>query len=327
MKKLIAIFLIAIVTYSTFAQDVGVELEKGTEDYRKQYRKTLIDFTQIDQEQDQTLFIEYSNMLKITLPKAEADNLPKIDYALQNWKVIPQRSIRYPHILDAGYTKGVEVLEGDLAGQTVFGIKIKFPDFNFDMYVDVQPPFPPVSTPSVDNPFVNNGLLLNVGMVRSAYMTVYGLYQDEKLYLVTEDDLGNEYEYSFGSLNFVGWKTMEWVNPNYLENTLVREIKQAPFYPRMSSSRRIKTIKVQRSAVNGTLDFVTYIKNIEFVYDNAVNENLFNEFAHEETWKILENSSMLREKILLEKTSIERYFEYLNNRKKYDFPTDSIGGQ
>lgn len=304
------------VGYIVFAQDAATDADTTeTQDNPVAYKQVLIDFTKLGKETNDQLAMSYGNDLSLTLPEDEAQNLPTINYAIDNWVVTPNSSIRTVEVFRESRVEGVTAQAGKYEGQMVLGVKIQFPDYNFDMFVDIAPPFLP-NTKNVA--FLNNGYLDNVGSVKSAYMTVYGLYQPEKIYLITEDTDGLEYQYAFGSLDFIGWRELEWINPAYIQDVRDRESDTRPLYPRASVQRRFKNIKVQRSAVDGTTDFVTYIKDIAVTYDKSVNDDLFNDFANEETWKILADSVSKREEILLKRTTIKRYFEYLEQRKQYN---------
>ena len=140
----------------------------------------------------------------------------------------------------------------------------------------------------------------------------------ERLYLLTESIDGVEYEYPFGSLDFLGWQTLEWVNGNYIEDIKDRVIDVLPVYPTLTDARRIKSIKVERSALYPIVDFVTYISKIEVTYDKAIDPALLADFDHEDTWRIIENSASRKDEIVRKRTVTKRYFEYLDNRKKYD---------
>lgn len=320
MKKLIAILVVMItmINYISFAQDaeeenVADQASVG-KDHPIDYKQTLIDFTQIDPELDENLSIAYGNELALTLPPEEVETLPPINYGLKNWRLVPASSIKRTEVFKASRVQSVVVQAGEYAGQHVLGVKIKFPSYNYDMFVNIEPPF----MPDTSNPaFNNNGVLDNVGIVRSAYITVYGLYQPEKLYLVTEDDDGATHEFGFGSLYYIGWRTLEWINPDYIYDVRDREIDRRPLYPRASSKRRFKSIIIQRSALNGTTDFVTYIKDVALTYDKAINNDLFNDIANEETWRIIEDSYSQRERLMIKKAATDRYFEYLEERKLY----------
>lgn len=329
MKKLIAILLILMVTGVIFSQTTEQNIDDEQElarQSRYDFRETLIDFSQIDRENDPTRVVVYNARLRNTLSpeaQAELDN-ENINFGLQYWRAIPQSSIRFPEVLASNRVIGVEVQNGGgqqgyyvypTPGQHVLGVRLKFPPYNFNMYVDIQPPF----QPEFNNPdYENFGVLDNVGTVRSAYISLYGLYQQEKIYLVTEDTIGNTYEYLFGAMDFIGWQTLEWVNPSYIEDVRNRAIDYRPLYPRATSQRKYKSLKIERTGLYPTEDFVTYIHKLEFTFDKEINEDLFNEFAHEDTWKIIQEGSFLRQKLSLDRNTTEKYFEYLERRKLYN---------
>lgn len=322
MKKLIAILIVVLVTGSVIAQDTP---KKETKEYRIQFKETLIDFTKIDPENDPNLTIAFGKDLSLTLPESELATLQPVNYGLQHWIVEPQNSIRTPEVLDISRTIGVVVQSGEYKDATVLGIRLKFPEYLFNMHFNISPPFPPTFNSQI---FLENtgGVLRNIGLVRSAYLTIYGLYQQEKIYIVTEDSNGEVYEYPFGALDFVGWRTLEWMNPTYLENAVERPIDDRPFYPRGSTSRRLKSIKIERSALYPDTDFVTYIHSISLTFDRAINEDLFPEFANEDTWGIIKEISSKRENLSIHRTATKRYFQHLESRKKYDIKKDVQSG-
>ena len=175
MKKIIAICLGIIMVSSTFAQNTAGGV--GTREYRESYKEIFIDFTLIDPENEDTLAIEFSDDLKSALGDAE---LPNINYGLQHWRVVPQSSIALPEVLGESFVKGVEVQRGEFKGQTVLGIKLRFPAYSFDMTVEVEPPFLPLFYGSEATNYIGNGVIDNVGNIKSVYLTTYGLQQKRK---------------------------------------------------------------------------------------------------------------------------------------------------
>ncbi len=292
--------------------------------YREGFAKMLIDFAQLDPEYDEATEVDYSNTtISFTIPPEEMDQM-KVTYGLNSWMVRPKSSIQFPEIIKNSFAKAVKVKDTatKYAGENILGARIAFPDYPFEMIAEIIPPFR--ANPDSDV-FDGKGILRNVGVVRSAYITVYGLNQPERLYVVTEDVSGHEYEYSFGDLKFIGWKTLEWTNPNYLRDVRSREIESLPLYPQSSSDRRLKAIKIIRSgSIYGGADFVTYVKDVKITFDKAVDDDLINrDIDNEDVWAIVRQRIGIRDSVLYKRNLIKRSLEYLENRKKYNYPEDS----
>ncbi len=295
-----------------------------TQEDREGFSQTLIDFSEFDPEYDKATEIDYSNFLTaFTLSSEELEQL-KMTYGINSWMIRPRSSIEFPDIIKNSFVRAVVVNDTaqNYAGETILGARIAFPEYPFEMFAEIVPPF---RANHSGDAFVGKGLLNNVGIVRSAYITVYGLNQPERLYVVTEDVTGNEYEYSFGDLKFIGWKTLEWANPNYLRDIRSRELQSMPLYPQASSNRRLKAIKVVRSgSIYGGADFVTYIKDIKLTFDKAVDDELIGrDFDNEGVWGIVEKRIGIRDSVLYKRGLVQHALEYLEKRKKYNYPEDS----
>lgn len=339
MKKIILLILgLSYMGGTIFAQDNDSTPQTPSEnqinedqEYREGYAKTLIDFSKLGPKYDKPTEIDYSSYLSsFTLKPEEIEQL-KMSYALNSWKVRPRSSIEFPDIIKNSFVKAVKVKDTatKYADENVLGARITFPDYPFEMFAEIIPPFhanpDAIVTDENGNPkrvFAGKGILDNVGIVRSAYITVYGLNQPERLYVITEDVTGNKYEYSFGDLKFIGWKTLEWTNPNYLRDVRSREVQSLPLYPQPSSNRRLKAIKIVRSGgIYGGADFVTYIKDIKLTFDKAVDDELIGrDIDNEQIWGIVRQRIGIRDSVLYKRSLVERSHEYLENRKKYNYP-------
>lgn len=292
-----------------------IQEQQDTRTYREGFSQVLVDFTTIGAETDEPTKVDFSGAFVLNLPQEEASKLV-VDYALNNWRVHVQNSIRFPNIISASFAKAVEVTGGEYQGQVVLGARFTFPAYPYEMTSEIVPPF---AADISREEFVGKGTLRNVGLVRSAYLTVYGLNQPERIFVVTEDSAGNEYEYSFGDLKFVGWRTLEWTNPNYLEDVRAREIQSLPLYPQASADRRFKSIKIRRSGIYGTQDFVTYVRDVKVTFDKALDDTLLTDIDNEAVWGITNSRRGLRDAVVFQRTLVDRYLEYLEARKKYDF--------
>ncbi len=295
----------------------GIEAKQAAErDYRQSFAKVLIDFTKIDPEYDTDTEINFAYLNTFDLPQEEVDKL-KTTFSPSNWEIYPQSSIYIPNVLVNSFTKPVEVNAGKHAGEIVLGIRLHFPNYqNVKMSALIVPPF----VPNVySNEFVGKGALKNVGPVRSAYITIYALNNSEKIDIVTTDSSGNDFTYAFGQLNFTGWRTLEWVNPRYIEKPRAADIKELPLYPSSEFNRRLKGIQITKPNQNKTIDMVTYVRDIQLTYDQAIDEALLLDIDNEAVWNIIEQTASIRDRVQFRRSLGRRYLKYLEGRKKYDY--------
>jgi len=90
-----------------------------------------------------------------------------------------------------------------------------------------------------------------------------------------------------GYLDFDGWRTLTWENPNYITDVKQRDLRRTPLYPETMPSVKFNSFTIYRHGSQIGGDFVTYIKDVQMVYDLAVLE-AERDINDEAAWGILQ---------------------------------------
>ena len=318
-RKVFFILLLVLCTVVAFAQRENTSFPNLTST-EESAKRTLINFTELV---DTPLSYSYGASLGIQLESSETEQLVQ-SYNLENWKVVVQSSMRYPQVLAKSMVKVSDVKGGIYQGQQVLGIRAYFPNYNYDMAIEIMPPYSPFNAIFQEggfNAYKNKGYLSNVGDIYKATVTVYGLRQEEHLFIVTEDSKGNTYEYSFGPLNFIGWREMIWENPNYLIKDTSARIN-LPIYPQYSSDLVLKSIKIVHSSYHSNPDFVTYFRDINIIVDEA-ETSIDTDIESEEIWEIIKENTYERSSVKIKALDMELYFDFLEKRKSWNYSIDN----
>ncbi len=320
-RKTFLVLLLILYPLIAFAQvETSFPRLSGDEEGLK---RVLIDFTEIA---SRDLFYDYGASLGIQLEGAEADQL-KQSYNISNWKVSVQSSLQYPQVLEKSQVKAANVTGGVYQGEQVLGVRTYFPDYNYEMAIEIQPPYSPFNTISQREfdpfgPYKGIGYLDNVGDIYKATITVYGLRQEEHIFVVTEDSDGNTYEYPFGALNFIGWRELVWENPDYLIKDTSTRIN-LPIYPQYSSDLVLKSVKVVHSSYHKNPDFVTYVRDINVIVDQA-ETSIDNDIENEEIWNIINENTYEKRSTQIKALDMQLYFDFLEKRKAWDYSLNNL---
>lgn len=220
-------------------------------------------------------------------------------------------------------------------GYTVMGIRIKFPEANYNCWAVITPPFEIPAYEDKTTDFVGNpvdpklpenrgtkyengyGVIKNVGVIKRIKMRIYGLQFKNSIAILIKDDNFKVTEYHFPEyLDFDGWREITWTNPNYIENVANRELYIVPLYPKTEPHIKLEGFRVYRQGDQWGGDFVTYIKDVKVVYDLAVliQER---EIDHESAWGILEarvRDAKMRE---LQRIGDSQLMQYLERKKQH----------
>ena len=90
-----------------------------------------------------------------------------------------------------------------------------------------------------------------------------------------------------GYLDFDGWRPRQWINPNYVSDVKQRDLRKTPLYPETMPSIKFDSFTIYRQGSQIGGDFVTYIKDVQMVYDLAVLEAK-RDINDEAIWGILQ---------------------------------------
>ncbi len=276
MKRSVCILfclLFAVTAFSVFAQEEDVN--GGPQ--------VLIDFANLEGTE-----VDFSKY-----PGAMAEGLEelKVDMRLENWavKLAPSSASPMNRVLSFAQPVYSEKMEGD-----VLGVRIHFPTAPFNGWAKIQPPFeiPFYEDAEGDEEgegtqFLNKGVLRNVGTIKSISMRVTGRNFPHGMSLTLKDEQDSAREMFLGYLDFSGWRTLTWENPNYITDVKQRDLRKKPLYPETMPSIKFDSFTIYRQGSQIGGDFVTYLKDVVMVYDLAVLE-AERDIDDEDAWGILQ---------------------------------------
>lgn len=262
---------------------------------------TLIDFSKLIGEGDSGLHaqttIDYSRQAGSAY-SAEDKTKMKISLAIPSWEILLASSSQTVENQTQSLISPAPVKQdaARYGGETVMGVRIHFPSYGVNSYGIIKPPFTIPSYATLENSKDQNakpgsqfdgfGVLKNVGVVKSIQINILGRNYTNSLSIILENETGDEQEIFMGYLNFDGWKSLTWNNPNYQTEVRNRDIKVLPLYPRSAPFVKLKGIRIHRDAAQDGGDIVTYIKDIKVIYDQAVIERA-SDVDDEAIWGIL----------------------------------------
>ncbi len=299
MKRIFILLVIAMMAPAAFAEqtaliDFALLVSDTTlADGVPQHEATLVDFAEV---------------AGASFTAQERD-LMKSSLFIENWEVDLNSSAQTAlsqsnsKVLAATVRSGAE----KFAEQTVLGARVMFPTEPFNAWALIRPPFEiqAYANPTIisgDNRVVDDpdmtpeqigskfeggfGVIKNVGVIKQIGINIYGLNFPHGLSVVLQDENNEQVEVFMGYLDFDGWRTLIWDNPNYIEDVRDRELRSYPLYPNLQPMRKLIGFRVYRGGATEGGDFVTYIKDVVLVYDGA-RLQLEEDIDHDNLWLIL----------------------------------------
>jgi hypothetical protein len=155
-------------------------------------------------------------------------------------------------------------------------------------------------------------------------MNVHGLNFPHAIGLVLQDENNETQEIFMGYLQFDGWRTLEWRNPNYITEVRNRELRTFPLYPKLAPMRKLIGIRLYRDAEMVGGDMVTYVKDVTITYDRAVLQ-LERDIDDEAIWGILQAREEARRNAELRRLGQQQVLRFLERRKMHDPDTEEQG--
>lgn len=268
--------------------------------------QTLIDFTNLEADcvmdengnatENGRTVMDYSIAAGASFTD-DQKSLMKTSLALPNWEVVLNSSAQNVQSKGLSVVKAAPVKESaevPFAGKDVMGVRILFPTWNSNANAKIVPPFEiqayePLSDNDADgnrqeptaeqkgkylfegqNADEGFGLIHNVGTIKSISVTTMGDNFPHSLYVLLTDNDNVERRYYMGTLEFDGWKTLVWNNPDYISEVRTREIRIYPIYPRGVPFVKFSGFQICRDAADIGSDFVGYFKDVRVIYDLAV---------------------------------------------------------
>lgn len=303
----------------------------------------LIDFAQLaadypadDPVHNQRTLVDYSIAAGSSYTEEEKAEM-RISLAIESWEIDLASSSQRVDTVTNSMVREAPVREGasNYENQTVMGVRVNFPTDPFNSWALVRPPFEipayadrdevqddgtlevPQEEVGRGRKFDNIGVVKNVGVLRSISMNVHGLNFPHGVSVILQDENNEEQEIFMGYLQFDGWRTLEWRNPNYIEQVRNRELRTFPLYPNLTPMRKLIGIRIYRDADMQGGDFITYIKDISLTYDRAV-LNLERDINDEAVWGILQERERARRDAELRSLGNIQVLRYLEQRKMHD---------
>ncbi len=256
--------------------------------------------------------------------------------AIENWEVRLAPSSRYVRLQAESFTRQAFVRENAnrFAGEAVLGVRANFPTGRFNSWALVSPPFEipayedatviegdgTITTPQDEEgrgrKFDGFGVVKNVGTLRSLSMNVHGLNFPHGISVILRDENFRDQEIFLGYLNFDGWRTLEWRNPNYITDVRNRALRGAPLYPNLSPMVKLIGIRIYRDSEMTGGDFITYIKDINITFDRAVLE-LERDIDDEAVWGILQQREAARRRAELQRVGNMQILRFLEQQRMF----------
>ncbi len=289
---------------------------------------TIIDFADLTADEDglnTATIIDYSSVAGTTYADEEKAQMRESLF-VDSWDVVLNRSAQTVTNDRLSFTKAVLVNETAkrFAGDQVMGVRVHFPK-SYESHAIVQPPFDIPAFMASDeeleagiksgNKFNGFGVLKNVGAIKSISINVNGRNYPHKLVLIFADSDGVEKHVPVGDLNFNGWRTLTWNNPNYITEVKYRELNTAPVYPVTSNSLIFAGLLIKKSANHEGGDFISYFKNVDITFDKAVRDDVDPDIDDEAVWSILANREEARRNNELRTLGNDQILQYLETKK------------
>lgn len=297
---------------------------------------TLIDFSTLTADREdgnnEATLVDFSEKAGPGYTEEEKA-LMQTSLAIENWNVELASSSKTVENMHLSYTKESPVNDDadKFAGETVMGIRVHFPSAPFNSWAMVKPPFDIPAYMQTEegnggNKFVGYGVVKNVGTLKKVEVNVYGSNFPNGLAIVLEDQNGEEQNLFLNYMDFQGWRTLGWLNPNYIEDVRNRELKQFPLYPRMTPLRKLKGFMVYKDAAQSGGDVITYIKDVKLTYDLATLPER-GDIDSEELWGILEEREQSRRNAEWRELGREQVLKALEQRKLHQGEGQAQGDQ
>lgn len=266
-------------------------------------------------------------------------DLMKTSLALPQWEVSLNSSARNVQSLGLSTVVAAPVrAEANVpfAGEDVMGVRIVFPEWQSNAHAYIRPPFEiPAYEPlaSADENGVRQepsdedkasgktlfedgyGVVKNVGTIKQIACTTMGMNYPEGLYVLLKDNDNIERRYFMGYLDFDGWKTLIWTNPQYITEIRNREIRVYPIYPRGLPFVKFSGFQITRDANHIGGDYIGYFKDVKVIFDKAVLTS-DRDIADEDLWGIIGRKEADRQAAEMYKFGTKQVNRYLERQKQ-----------
>jgi hypothetical protein len=315
MKRL---FIIAVVGLLLGGTALFAE-ESVLIDFTKLGADTTVGANKVPTENAATM-IDYSNVAGASFSDADKA-LMKSSLALGNWAVTLASSARSVANQSVTMTKeavtnaSAKPFNGeDMANKKILGVRIHFPIDPFNSWAMISPPFDIPAYQDKDSLQGTKLVVADADKGLGAKFDGYGSNFPNGLGVVVSDQDGNEQTMFMDYLQFDGWRTLTWNNPNYIRDVRNRQLRVFPLYPKGMPYLKLVGIVVYRDSQQEGGDFVTYFKNITITYDKAV-LNPTRDINDESIWGILQQRQEARRLAELKRLGNVQVLRFLELQK------------
>jgi hypothetical protein len=309
----------------------------------------LIDFSKLAPDimngtQNRQTVMDYSNIVGTSYTPEQIAAM-KTSLAIPNWAVNLASSSRSVENDVNSYTRG----SASKAFGNVMGVRVHFPVAAYNSWALVKPPFdiPAYEFSDVDEegnitkaPPENfnmregsrfedgYGVLKNVGAIKSMAVQVYGINAPHSVSAILIDGNGKSQTVFLGYLDFDGWATLAWENPQYINEVRSRTLRIYQLYPSYAPYIRFGGFIIQRDGANEGGDFVTYFKDVKLVYDKAQLEEE-RDIDDESEWNIIQERESSRQMTEFANFGKSEIWRFIEGEKKAQEPyfTNLLGVQ
>jgi hypothetical protein len=260
----------------------------------------------------------------------------KTSLAIPNWEVELAPSSKTIVNNVNSYTK----VSASKQFTSVMGARIHFPVASYNSWALIKPPFdiPAYEFSEVDEQGVitenddasfssvsrfeppsddapGYGVLKNVGAIKSVAARVYGIEAPHSVSVILIDGNGRSQTVFLGYLNYDGWATLTWDNPQYVNEVRSRSRRIYQLYPIYAPYVRFGGFLIQRDGGNEGGDFIVYIKDVSIVYDKAQIETE-KDIDDESEWNIIKEREAERQRLEFTNFGKDQVWRYLEAEKK-----------
>ncbi|MFW6231568.1 MAG: flagellar filament outer layer protein FlaA [Spirochaetota bacterium] len=328
MKRIFILLVIAMVAVGAFAaENTLIDFTLMTSDVtvgegdaaRPEHERTLVDFAEV-------AGASFTD---------EERSLMKSSLFIENWEVDLNSSAQSAMTQANSQIRLARVRDDadEFGGDPVLGARVSFPTEPWNAWAVIRPPFEIQAYAnrtelSGDGEVVEAqgddiqegdkfedgyGVLKNVGVLKQVGLNVYGLNFPHSISVILQDENNEEHEIFMGYLEFDGWRQLIWDNPNYITDVRDRELRTYPLYPNLQPMMKLVGFRVYRdgAAVGG--DFITYIRDVTLVYDEA-RLQLQEAIPHDDLWGILDQREDERRRAELRRLGNQQVLRFIEQQ-------------
>lgn len=157
-------------------------------------------------------------------------------------------------------------LATDIKFSKCLGVRVYFEYSHGNDWAQIKPELPLSDYYSKEG----EGILRNVGPIKSISIWVAGRNYKNSVEVRLKDEGGHYKSINFGSLFFRGWKKLTWNNPDYIKHLQKRDIIKAPLYPQFEPFLKFDSLVIYKSPQELGGNFVAYIKDVRVEYEPAL---------------------------------------------------------